>query len=365
MFKSVVSQDSAAHQSSIATDVSYATNKKNIHFPFDFDQWYPRLEKLTFPSQILPISTDTAKAMVKFYQVTFLGKGHLSQEDMKQIRALEKTVAKIMAVNYLNKDVFIRMSNRSPKDGIPLKELEKSSFKKYDEIVNSDLDSNQKMIMLTELQMQNLRCTSAQEVLNLLLSSERVYSDLQLALECSARKEDKWSTSLVIRSWEPNLRQDQEFRLFIYQNQLTAITQYNPYCRYPSLNESIKTQEKLKIKFKDFVEQHQATIGADNYILDIAYIHDEIKVIELNPYDQTTGPCLFSWHKDEQILRGENPEEIPVIRVRQELLPDLDKWIEIMLDEQKAISCGELMSRPYYKILSEAEESAPHSSPML
>jgi len=48
---------------------------------------------------------------------------------------------------------------------------------------------------------------------------------------------------IVLREWEPELTTEYEFRAFIYQNKLTAISQYDHYTAYPTLE-----KEKVDIK---------------------------------------------------------------------------------------------------------------------
>jgi hypothetical protein len=40
---------------------------------------------------------------------------------------------------------------------------------------------------------------------------------------------------IVLRQWEPELTLDNEFRAFVCQNKMTAISQYDHYAYYPHL----------------------------------------------------------------------------------------------------------------------------------
>lgn len=61
-------------------------------------------------------------------------------------------------------------------------------------------------------------------------------------------------------------------------------------------------------------------ISQKNYILDIFVGENEIKVIELNAFEDATGTLLFSWKTDRKILT-EGPFEF---RVRNEPLKDFN-----------------------------------------
>lgn len=318
-----------------------ALQKKQRHLPFDFDQWYTKLKDHTFESEILSIKPEVALAMKHYYGQKFLHRHQLTEKDMQLLIELEQHIQKVLDTKFANQKVFVRMSDRSPKDGLPLLKENESIESTFEKAI-ADLDQanpnylNSKMIRLTEAQMQLLQCQNAKEVLNLLLSSERVFEDLSLALECKEfNADDQWLTSIIVRQWQPDLREDMEFRLFVYEGQINAITQYNPYCVYPSLaNKTSEELNTLSNKMVTFAKQIHPLIEQKSYILDIAIINGEPKVIELNPFDPSTGPGLFSWQNDKQLLTSHGYEH-PVFKIRKEECPNLEGIMEIMLDSYK------------------------------
>jgi hypothetical protein len=121
--------------------------------------------------------------------------------------------------------------------------------------------------LLTQL----LRVTRADQAMSLLLSSERVFRDLNTDLTCleawkqqhvqisgdedsepaqkkGQKEEEKdnektdqgpvvapWSTQLIMRVWDDDIDDSNEFRCFVHQSKLTAISQYNHYCQFKHL----------------------------------------------------------------------------------------------------------------------------------
>ena len=78
-------------------------------------------------------------------------------------------------------------------------------------------DPHTQMTAISEAQMVVLRCTTAKHVMSLLLSSERVYRDLLLALDAAEEDpQDVWGTFLALRAWDDRIRHDWEFRCFVY-----------------------------------------------------------------------------------------------------------------------------------------------------
>ncbi|GGI92502.1 ATP-grasp domain-containing protein [Legionella impletisoli] len=342
-----------------ASNVDYYRAKKSVHFPFDFDRWYPRLKEYTFPSTILPITPQTARAMVHFYQQKFLDREELTLEDIEQLQELERILLHAMEV--YESGVFPRMSNRSPKDGLPLLEDSETLLSKYKTALESSDDPNEKLIKLSELQMKSLHCQTPQQVMNLLLTSERIYTDLILALACLRdNPDDEWSTSIILREWQPTLREQNEFRLFVYQGKVTAISQYNHTCLYPSLTANEHNQEVLNAlndRLTEFAKKAHPEIGMKDYILDLAVVDDQIRIVELNPFAESTGGCLFSWRADHDLLHGNLESLRPCLRVRMEKRPDIKDLVEVVVEEQETVESHN--NSPYYELLHEKTAARP------
>ena len=96
--------------------------------------------------------------------------------------------------------------------------------------------ANQLMLAYSGAQLKSLCVQTGREAMCLLLSSERVYTDLLLALTCAeSDPEDQWATFLALRDWDETLQHDREFRCFISNGRMTAISQYNHYIWSPDL----------------------------------------------------------------------------------------------------------------------------------
>lgn len=78
----------------------------------------------------------------------------------------------------------------------------------------------------------------------------------------------------------------------------------------------VKNKEDIQKRILEFFDQLK--IESKNYILDLFVGEKEIKVIELNAFEDATGTLLFSWKNDRKILM-EGPFEF---RVRNEPLKD-------------------------------------------
>lgn len=321
-----------------AREVTGLAEKKAAHFPFDFDRWYPYLKPYTAPSIILPITPPIAQAMVNYYKTRYLNHHELTDEQINILERLEKQLRKELKRMPNPNGYFVRMSDRSPKDGNILNKEKEFSIDQIQLSLQTQ-DPNEQLIDLMDLQMQLLRCTNAEQILHLLLSSERVYSDLLLALDCHAKiPHDHWSTSIVIRSWQPWLKQEHEFRIFVSGKTIRAISQYNSYCCYPQLIAQNQPPEQLSLidKISTYLAPLHTKIPFDNYTIDLAVSPDQIQIIELNPFEHSTGTCLFFWADDGALLSGESKITAPELRIQTELNPQAQELTKLILADLEA-----------------------------
>ena len=96
--------------------------------------------------------------------------------------------------------------------------------------------------------------------------------------ECFEKDDD--SCPVYLMKWIEDLNEEQEFRIFIYQNKITAISQQNIFC----INEWIQSlvannqMEKLVQKIVNYFEQEvrekMSTVGS--YVMDLAISNIDI-----------------------------------------------------------------------------------------
>jgi len=143
---------------------------------------------------------------------------------------------------------------------------------------------------------------------------------------------------VAIRSWVDNLDYSMEFRAFIYERKLTAISQYDPYCFFENL---LPVQEEVKskiVRFFDEVIKEKMREFTSSYVMDFGILDNgQPIVIEINNFHKTTGSALFSWETDKEILLGRNEGvALRIVKsvnetrnIEQFLSPE---WFNIILD---------------------------------
>ena len=324
------------------------------------------IQSETFYTEFIPISPLIAQAFVNFYQTRYSSTKLLNYDDIQLIASIQNQLKEQIFNSKTNKfrrnGTFIRLSSRSPKDGKPLdsgkiiqfydQKLNELRIQYPDEYQSIEGKANMQMIAYGYAQFHSLRVIDEIQALNLILSSERVYYDLIAVLDCQQVKDNKvvninniklhdWDNNIIIREWNDLLDPSMEFRCFVYQSNLTAISQYDYHCKYYHLQndvtvQQIKTtiikywQEKIKPLLDPLPEKYP------NYIIDIGLIENKSTngydciVIEMNPFDTSTGASLFDWTRDSDQLRGQGNET--EIRVQSNYHPYMEDYIELILE---------------------------------
>lgn len=285
------------------SQLSYNSEHRFRHenLPFDIDEWYPILEQITFKTFFLPLKMEQAEAMIAYYRSFCLRRNDLQSSHTLILEDLEKQIDNLFSSNpALNRNgAFLRLCGRSPKDGDPYKPLRffqeyKNNLEKISKEKNLDKSKgNTKVMAISKTHWLVVR--NGKECLSLLLSSERVYLDL-IDWKRFGGKEQ-----IVLREWNPDLDYDNEYRAFVYNNKLTAITQYDHYGKYDEVIESKEIVEKMIQNF--WHEQVKPRMKISDYIVDFGYVNNSIILIELSPFLECTGASLYRWPLDGHELR--------------------------------------------------------------
>lgn len=144
---------------------------------------------------------------------------------------------------------FVKTSSRSAKDA-PLvqgrfKELFLSELKTYPD---KEITENTKIFCLLKAAFVALRVKTADEVVDMFIRSERIYQDLLLA---AVNQVDKYEEHFVIRKFV-DIDVDMEFRGFVWNYELVALSQYN----YAICSERLVAEKE---KFSNMVKNYYNT----------------------------------------------------------------------------------------------------------
>ena len=99
-----------------------------------------------------------------------------------------------------------------------------------------------------------------------------------------------------------------EFRGFVKNGKLNALSQYNHFIYFERLK---KQKDELEKRIKTFFEEKVSKVLGkdydDGYIVDFAVCGDNLErilIIELNPFIESTDAALFSWKEEREKLEN-------------------------------------------------------------
>ena len=244
---------------------------------------------------------------------------------------------------------MFRLSGRSGKDmdyydnkkimALYEENLEKVSKK----LGKEKTDVNTKYVAITTL-MNRFKVNNGKDVLNVLLTSERLFLDLKDWLNHGGREQ------MILRKWDDSLCSDKEFRAFIQNNELKAICQDERFALFQDLVDNKDLYEKLINDY--FKTALQPLMKIPNYIADFCILkNNEVKLIEFSPFLRCTSACLFRWDINyDEMLHGTGK-----LTVREKQCENLEYFVN------EWITCQSKPSDPFDNYFIEDEEEEEES----
>lgn len=110
-----------------------------------------------------------------------------------------------------------------------------------------------------------------------------------------------------------------EYRVFVHEGQVTAISQQNLYTVYDDALSRCDDGATICDYFESHMKPTLAGAGLVSYSADVAILDDgEPYFIEVNPFgaEYSSGSSLFGWVEDRDILYGERRERTGDIYIR-------------------------------------------------
>ena len=213
---------------------------------------------------------------------------------------------------------------------------------RYEKLYDLKKDSPQ-LKVLSFLRSNHLKSESAKDALKILLSSERIHLGLNDWIKEGGKE------MLAIREYGQDLCDDLEFRAFIYNNELTAITQYDYYIKFEHI---IKNKDKYQQMINDYWNKNiKNIIKTPNYSIDFAILNNnQVIAIEMSPFMKSTGPGCLNWEVDHEEMMYGNGN----LKINENDYEDID---EFLIPEY--ILCKEILE-PYDILLNNKKESWGH-----
>jgi hypothetical protein len=282
---------------------------------FNYERWATKIGK-----------TDWESVNIEDY-VELLIQKHVEWRRTERIdlKGLEEVLASLKeTMKKVSGETFIRLSYRSPKD-VPE---------------------------------ARLPVTSPQQILRLIIKSERCYDDLIAHHYHRSRGVSLFPLNIVLTPWDEKRYPQRELRCFIFRGKLVAITNQFPDDRWPFKGVEVEIMHILNQYVNEMWQcsqsEHLTPLGCaqrwhpwsetegptppegrwllhpdlyESAVVDIEInAHLEPTLIEFNPYGRhgSTSPGLFDWEKDGDIL-------FPVVRDKIILRWNRQRWRDIVV----------------------------------
>lgn len=227
----------------------------NIYWKFtdgyDYEKWIKYMDQKIYKYELLEILQPIKNILAQKYLCR-----QLSDEEDNLLHGFINKISNILNKIGSNTGYFVKLGSSSAKQSHILKPLKNSS-----EIMNF---LNNRQFMETEYQMQK-------------------------------------TTFLVIMPWKIDIRKKYEFRVFVYNRRVTAISQqfWNKCFNY----------NITKIKSIGFLILNSniwKILPYNSLVADVYYANGEIHLIECNPFGafSPSRSALFGWIVDHNILYG-------------------------------------------------------------
>lgn len=245
---------------------------------FYIDEWYPLVNKiassLTFKCYIINLTKKHRQLLIS------------KQFDNPGLQNLKKKIRKIMIKNHHIKWWFVKLNSVSPKD-------ENKSGKQH-------------------------KFNSVNLILKRLVESERTFTFL--VNDDNAR--------IILRPWL-DIDEKWEFRCFIRNRKLRAISHYKCYTYYPEFQDK-SVQETIRQRITKFFQSAKPHIPYDDCVMDIviwddsempSFQNQHIHIIEFNEFGGET-PCgagLYNWVIDFDILYKSKSPPIRFVEEESEI----------------------------------------------
>ena len=279
----------------------------------NFENYYDLIEEFTFKSVIISLTKDEIKALYDENLNFEKHPGDVSTQSFPSLNSIEGKIDDgIRLIREKTKNpssqCFLRLSTRSAKDAIfHMNEFPKLYASKLKQVTDTDflLEIGDKVPIYSKLiafylaSTEILSISKGSQGIDMLVVSNRIQGDLKLCVEKSE------PLNLIIREFV-KFPVEHELRGFVWKKHLNALSQYNNIAFLPSL---VKNKEEIENKVRVFMDHFIKIMGKklENFVVDIVLDYEgKVWIVELNPFGELAGSCLFSWITDRELLLNED-----------------------------------------------------------
>ncbi len=150
------------------------------------------------------------------------------------------------------------------------------------------------------------------------LSAFEIVKGLCTSYRCYKQFLRNKTQKVFITPWNDNIKECFEFRVFVYNRKVTAISQYNIYSDYGLKDKPLCALSRSIIRLVEQQLNHFPQLPT-SYTVDVYFVEGNTvlsldNIIEFNSFGKelAAGSCLFNWIRDYNQLYGKNDDRVEV-----------------------------------------------------
>jgi len=226
--------------------ITFYIKEQSTFLIFALETWYNPLKEYTARTVFIELSKEITKELYELCNTCYIEESLSNPSTVNLSESLSQVISKVDSVikNDFNGKAFVKLSTRSPKDAITEKLNSKMEKCLIEELSKSDKTENGDAVAFVKSARRSFIVKSGFEALDMLRNSSRIREDLMKTLEFP----DHLKINLIVREWI-QMEPEYEFRAFVYNHQLNALSQY---CYLQFFDNIQKEKQTIEKEIKNF-----------------------------------------------------------------------------------------------------------------
>ena len=283
-----------------------------------FEAWYELFKPYTMPSLVLRLSSAETLTLLRC-QGAFQSGSEVAPSDLQSVVSLRARLDDAICTMKGGR-AFIRSSTQSARDCIVDSSRWLSDRFKHEctelarqAVERGALDENALMIAYANAVGQAMCVRRGQEALELLVQSTQIHADLDEFLDAAKAQ------AIIVRRWEPTVKPESEFRVFVHHGRVSAISQDHDALYFRSLvGQKDALLRSICAFFSPALLKLGEGLGLEAYVADVSATTSSVVLIDINQWGTVTPALLFDWSMDRELLcglGGQDTDAPPVFRI--------------------------------------------------
>jgi hypothetical protein len=311
-----------------------------------FEAWYEILKPYTMPSLILRLSSSETLTLLRC-QGAFQSGSEVAPSDLQSVVSLRARLDDAICTLKGGR-AFIRTSTQSARDCVIdssrwLSEKFKNECTELalQAVERGTLDENALMIAYATAVGQAMCVRRGQDALELLVQSTQIHADLDEFLDASKVQ------AIIVRRWEPTIKPESEFRVFVHRGRVSAISQYHDALYFKSLvDDKVGLLRSICAFFSPALLKLCERLGLEAYVADVSATTSHAMLVDINQWGSMTPPLLFDWSLDRELLCCTDTAAPPVFRIVESAPTEATKRLQPHTQEAIALLINQARGDP-------------------